>query len=148
MTSGLASRLAHTDPRLLLPSHTVSPPERLDLVVAVQLPGSGRELHLLVATDPSGTAHVVPVVDDATGLRRSRPGDGLAAALLRLLAADEDLPGMRLRPGGAAGAGRPGGVEMHLGDGSDHELFAVGSRSLHQINEHEAILFGNLAPRR
>lgn len=126
MTSGLAARLAHTDPRLLLPAATTGPPDHLELVVAVRLPASGPALYLVLATEASGWAHLVPAVVDATGLRRARAGDGFAVAVLDLLSAGRVGPAYHVRTGSAVSVPLGDTTEAHVTDGPELEMFSVG----------------------
>ena len=86
VSGDLARRVAHTDPRLLVPAGGVAP-DRLDVVDAWELPAGGPPLSVALAQDAEQRWHVLPLVDDATGLRRAREGDGLAAGIVAQVAA-------------------------------------------------------------
>jgi len=128
VTSGLAERLASTDPRLLLPPRGADRPERLRLEAAVRLPGDGLARYLAVALDPSDRRLLLPLVRDDLGLRRARPGDQLGLAVLRLLAGEGVAPGVVLRTGRSAALPPEGAAETHHTDVVGREVFGIDDR--------------------
>lgn len=130
MSGELSHRVASTDPRLLVPSGS-SAPDRLVLVDHWQFPASGPPLILALTRDPENRWHVLPLVDEAQGLRRAREGDGWAAAAVELFVAGESEEadaGFVLRREGAAKAPDLGGYvsELRTEASSVHEVVLVG----------------------
>ena len=83
----LASRLSRESSASLLPSHYEgeSVGERLELVDAVRC---GRATWVSVLRGSTGRMIAAPLVEESDGVRRARPGDGVAASLLDLLRVD------------------------------------------------------------
>lgn len=87
MSPDWAAALASASPQLVLPAGErrarVAPPGPLRAVAVLPLD----DLHAVgVVEDRAGSRWTVPLFADARGVRRARPGDGTAEALLGLLA--------------------------------------------------------------
>ncbi len=128
MTSGLAERVASTDPRLLLPPRGADRPERLTLEAAVRLPAEGPARYLAVALDPSGGRLLLPLVRDDLGLRRARPGDQIGLAVLRLLAGEGVGAGVIVRNGLSSALPPESATETHHTDVAGREVFGIADR--------------------
>lgn len=83
VSDSFAERVAQVPPRLLMP-HGSAVPDRLTLVDALALPDAVPLCWLVLATDDSGSCHVLPLVDDGQQPRRARAGDGWATAVVAL----------------------------------------------------------------
>jgi hypothetical protein len=92
----VARRVEEVPTRLLLP-HGSFAPDRLHVVEVMPLPETVPPGWLVLAVDDSDGYFTLPLVDDGMAPRRSRAGDGWAAALVELGASTEDKGGWRIR---------------------------------------------------
>lgn len=132
MTVDLARAVAAARPADLLPSRLSVEgsvlPQRLWLVAADRL---APHCWLAVLVDGTDKRWAAPLIDDSDGLRRARPGDGAAEALLRRLT----------EPAPAAGAGGAAFRWLATGAGST----ALGERAMGVDQTHESVVVGETA---